>query len=314
MCIFVTSGGNTAAPGPNLTASNCGIGQLKVPSWMVLCWGMSTFCGIIVSRRIGFIVRLWVPYCSQLPHTPYYAHHLECDLGNGEILRCVQRSFILRSTIILSFRAKRPPVEKSSNLHGDLATTSRFLHFGRKIMSKGVRLAGRAVRQYGVPVADLPVFLCPGLLRFPSVQPKPRPQESRRTLYQASQQRHITSIASKSSGSLPTVLAPLLGILPQQCTGCGALSQTVDKEAPGFYTPTRKSILQYLEGTPTSIKSAEDEIVKAALENAVSVETGINLGDFAASGKHTSFCELNLLLTSVQPKVQSHRFVIDATN
>jgi genetic interactor of prohibitins 3, mitochondrial len=180
-------------------------------------------------------------------------------------------------------------------------------------MSKGVRLAGRVVRQCGVPVADLPVFLCPGLLRFPSVQPNRRPQESRRTPYQA-QQIHITSIASKSSGTLPAVLAPLLERLPQQCAGCGALSQTVDKEAPGFYTPTRKSIRQYLEGTPSSMKSAEDEIVKAALENAVSIETGINLGDFTAFSKHTNFCELNLLLTFVQPKVQSHRFVIDATN
>jgi len=85
ICIFVTSGGNTAAPGPNLIASNCEIGQLEFQPWVAPCWGMSTFCGLIVSRGIRFIVRLGIPYCSQLPHTLHHArpHHLECDLGNG---------------------------------------------------------------------------------------------------------------------------------------------------------------------------------------------------------------------------------------
>jgi hypothetical protein len=159
-------------------------------------------------------------------------------------------------------------------------------------MFGGVRLAGRVLRQVGVPVADLPVFLCPELLRFPSVQPKPRPQESRRTTRQPSQQRHITSIGSNNSGPLPKTLAPLLERLPQQCAGCGALSQTVAKEAPGFYTPTRKSIRQYLEGTSSSIKSTEDIIVKAALENAASIETGIQLDDFSAPGKKCHLSEL----------------------
>jgi hypothetical protein len=88
---------------------------------------------------------------------------------------------------------------------------------------------------------------------------------------------------------LPKTLAPLLERLPQQCAGCGALSQTVAKEAPGFYTPTRKSIRQYLEGTSSSTKSTEDIIVKAALENAASIETGIQLDDFSAPGKNAIF-------------------------
>jgi hypothetical protein len=91
----------------------------------------------------------------------------------------------------------------------------------------------------------------------------------------------------------------LLERLPQQCPGCGALSQTADKDSPGFYTPTRKSIRKYLEeGSHSSRKSAEDEIVKAALENAGSVETGISVGDFSAPSKRNSLRNRIFILTS----------------
>lgn len=51
-------------------------------------------------------------YCSQLSHTPYYGHHLECDLGDvGNIVPPVVVA-VLRCTIILSFRAKLTPVKK----------------------------------------------------------------------------------------------------------------------------------------------------------------------------------------------------------
>lgn len=155
-------------------------------------------------------------------------------------------------------------------------------------MSGSIRLAGKVVRQVGIPVADLPVFLCPGILRFPSPSTAPQPVEHRPHRFRASQQRNITAFTSVPSAASPKILAPLLEKLPQQCPGCGALSQTADQEAPGFYTPTRKSIRIYLEGGSSSRNSAEDEIVKAALENAVSVETGINVGDFSVTGKNTS--------------------------
>jgi hypothetical protein len=125
MCIFVTSGGNTAAPGPNLTASNCGTGQLKVPSWMVLCWGMSTFCGIVVSRGIGFIVRR-----GFLTALSFRIRLITLTILN--VIWGMEKSFDASEVVhlamhnYLSFRAKRPPVGKFSNLNGDLATTSRF--------------------------------------------------------------------------------------------------------------------------------------------------------------------------------------------
>jgi hypothetical protein len=161
----------------------------------------------------------------------------------------------------------------------------RQLHYFtllKEIMSRSVKLAGRVLRQVGISVADLPVFLCPGI-RFPSLSTARRPQESRPQRFRASQQRHISSITPAPATVSPKILVPLLDKLPQQCPGCGALSQIADKDAPGFYTPTRKSIRRYLEGgSSSSKKSAEDEIVRAALENATSVETGISVADFSA--------------------------------
>ena len=75
MCIRVTSGGNTAAPGPNLIASNWMIGQLEG----FLGWwsrGMSIPSVAIVSRSTVLGAHWHITYCSKLAHTLYYAHHL----------------------------------------------------------------------------------------------------------------------------------------------------------------------------------------------------------------------------------------------
>lgn len=157
-----------------------------------------------------------------------------------------------------------------------------------RIMSGSLRLAGRVLRQVETPVADLPVFLCPGILRFPSL-PTLRTQERLPHRFQVSHQRHITSVTSIPTTDSPKILAPLLEKLPQQCPGCGALSQTADQVAPGFYTPTRRSIRQYLEGGSSSRRFAEDEIFKAALENAASIEPGMSVGGFSIPSKQTSF-------------------------
>jgi hypothetical protein len=155
-------------------------------------------------------------------------------------------------------------------------------------MSGSIRLVRRAVRQVGMPVVDLPVFLCPQILRVPAFQSQ-GPRRPRQHRFQSSQRRHITSITSTSVAASPKVLAPLLEKLPQQCPGCGALSQTADHNAPGFFTPTRKSIRKYLEGGSSSRKSAEDEIVKVALENAASVGKGISVGNTSIPGKKSAF-------------------------
>jgi hypothetical protein len=84
MCILVTSGGRIAAPGPSLTASSWrsvneesdeGCGRIEnLPSAV---HGQSVL--YLKEPRGNGIIRgiEWVTYCSQLPHTLYYAHHLE---------------------------------------------------------------------------------------------------------------------------------------------------------------------------------------------------------------------------------------------
>jgi genetic interactor of prohibitins 3, mitochondrial len=194
-----------------------------------------------------------------------------------------------RCTIILSFRAKRTPVKKDGEVCDDLATASEYVTSFREIMSRSLRLVERVVRRAGIPVADLPVFLCPGILQLPALPTTPRCKTHRRSRFQTSQQRFTASLAAVSTVVPPKVLAPLLEKLPQQCPGCGALSQTADMNAAGFYTPTRKSIRTYLEGVSFSRKSAEDEIVTAALENAASIETGISVGQFSDPSKNPPF-------------------------
>ncbi|KAK2625604.1 hypothetical protein QTJ16_004916 [Diplocarpon rosae] len=154
-------------------------------------------------------------------------------------------------------------------------------------MSTSIRTARRVVRKIGIPVADIPTFLCPGFLKTASLpgwysneQPRIVSQAS-----QASQRRNITSKAPPAPNPLPAVRPPSLRRLPQQCAGCGALSQTVDNEGAGFYTLTRKSVKSFVEGSQDTGLSAEDQIVKEALKQAGSVAVNLNLGPSESPAK-----------------------------
>ena len=152
-------------------------------------------------------------------------------------------------------------------------------------MSTSIRLAQRVIKQVGIPVADIPTFLCPGILRSACLPPVRFGPKNQRPFSSASQRRHTSSITPNSRGPLPKNRLLSLNTLPQQCAGCGALSQTVDREGPGFYTLTRKSVRNFVERITGPKLSAEDEVVKAALENAGSEAANISLGHFPASGK-----------------------------
>jgi hypothetical protein len=146
-------------------------------------------------------------------------------------------------------------------------------------MSKSVRLAQKLTRHVGVPVAELPVFLCPGLLRAKQV--KQLPYHSSPT---GSQRRLLTSITPTLHKDPLADSRLALRRLPQQCVGCGALSQNVDASDAGFYTLSRKSVRRYLD-TATNLKaSSEDAIVKAALQQAEAASSRFTLGDFARPG------------------------------
>lgn len=152
-------------------------------------------------------------------------------------------------------------------------------------MATSTRIARRVVRQVGIPLADIPTFLCPAILRTAST-PLRCIHRQLRSSAPASQRRNITSIVPGIPHTANVVRKPSLDKLPQQCAGCGALSQTVDSQGPGFYTLTRKSVKSFVEGILTPTLSAEDEVVKASLERAGSEAVSLNLGDLEAPGQY----------------------------
>lgn len=156
------------------------------------------------------------------------------------------------------------------------------------ICSASIRTVRRTVARAELPIADLPAFLCPGLLQI-------RPPQARK--YTTKQARHFQQVTlsqrrclttTSSSESAVTLPAPpparALEKLPRQCPGCGAPSQFVDKEEAGFYTLTRKTIKDFLGTSSSRDTSAEDAIVQAALRNAGSVIEGLAFEKPAKSG------------------------------
>lgn len=85
----------------------------------------------------------------------------------------------------------------------------------------------------------IPLFLCPllasctgGSQRFGKWRPRPRRH-----------QLHVDGPAAASHGfSTPSQLPHL----PRSCPGCGALTQLVSPEQPGFYGTNRKSVKAFI--------------------------------------------------------------------
>ena len=141
---------------------------------------------------------------------------------------------------------------------------------GMSFRIAGARLVTRAIKQVETPLVELPLFLCPALLGATRSQSSPFPFQRRKLHTTPSQ-----AIISESNPSQTPDQAKRLGArLPLQCAGCGALSQTVDNDEPGFYNLKRKTVKEYIAGT--SGKSAdleiqdEDRIIQQSLENASS--------------------------------------------
>lgn len=142
-------------------------------------------------------------------------------------------------------------------------------------MSRSIKVAQRAARQVSIPTADLPVFLCPGLLRVATVQHTQYSCQQPRSFSQASLRKRPALNSEDTLRQKTSILPVDVRKLPRQCAGCGALSQAVDQESPGFYTLTRKSLRQYLDGPSSTKHAVEDDVVRAALENAGEAATGL---------------------------------------
>jgi hypothetical protein len=156
------------------------------------------------------------------------------------------------------------------------------------ICQGSAKIARKIVRNIEVPVVDLPAFLCPGILKFAR---QPASQLSRCTVRQrqhpsrTSQRRLIHTTVSNVAEKIRPNLKVGLEKLPQQCPGCGALSQLIEKDDPGFYTLTRRGVKEYLGALSAHEISQEDVIVKAAVENAGSAAESLNLGNLSTPCK-----------------------------
>ena len=130
----------------------------------------------------------------------------------------------------------------------------------------------RVSSQTHMPVVDLPAFLCPAWTRGQ------RQSSSRqRQLHSTSATTPLpASVLSKSltPGKCFSPQAAIIN-LPQQCPGCGAFSQILAKNEPGFYSLKRRSVNDFLKGIPESEMSEEDALVKNSLYAAIGNDPGL---------------------------------------
>jgi hypothetical protein len=112
----------------------------------------------------------------------------------------------------------------------------------------------------------VPLFLCPALLhpvpiqtRLPSCQ---HLQNGRRTISTSSRRLvGSVSVSNTDISSGQAALNPPIKPLPLSCPGCGAPTQTVLPNEPGFYTPTRKGLQKHLKPA----KEKEGKVLDATL-------------------------------------------------
>jgi len=123
------------------------------------------------------------------------------------------------------------------------------------------------VRNAELPIAELPAFLCPGIIRSLHFSRLPLPPAQKHV----QSQRRFLHLSESHKPDISHEAPPAKSAkLPLQCAGCGALSQTQFDQEPGFYSLSRKSVKEYLEGpsSHSKVDSAEDEVLNASLRNA----------------------------------------------
>ncbi|KAK4181086.1 hypothetical protein QBC36DRAFT_318568 [Triangularia setosa] len=141
--------------------------------------------------------------------------------------------------------------------------------------------------------SELPLYLCPAFRSLSTVANAPQSRPSiphhrqnapcqfrqLRRLHEHSGSTEYTSDAPESTTSIAGTPKK---ILPPQCTGCGALSQTSVPDEAGYYDLSRRAVRQYLglektDGIVSPTKAQQKDVVKQAL-------SGLDLDALAKSG------------------------------
>ena len=97
----------------------------------------------------------------------------------------------------------------------------------------------RTINPLEVPSRLIPLFLCPSFVSYTNI----RHGFGRHLSRPRRHQLHVDATATLSDG-FPT--PSQLSHLPRSCPGCGALTQTVSPEQPGFYGTNRKSVKAFI--------------------------------------------------------------------
>lgn len=136
------------------------------------------------------------------------------------------------------------------------------------LCSRGLRLARSVHKSNRIELIEIPIFLCPSLFRASSLPQHPfgscALQSQRRQVHTESADRPAPSAVIGANRTLNTIRLPL------QCAGCGALSQTSEKQEPGYYDEGRRSVKAYLgleRTTKGARKLEEEETFQASLRN-----------------------------------------------
>lgn len=110
----------------------------------------------------------------------------------------------------------------------------------------------------------IPLFLCPLLAPCANIS-----HDLRRLLWRPRRHQLHVDCATTPSHGFPTPLQ--LSSLPRTCPGCGAFTQTVSPEQPGFYGTNRKSVKAFIGRNgqrPSKEHDTESKMLEDVLEAA----------------------------------------------
>lgn len=129
----------------------------------------------------------------------------------------------------------------------------------------------------------VPLFICPVLAAYSCWTPRPRHRGP------SIQKRHQhVETAAATTHDLPTPHQLL--DLPRSCPGCGAFTQAVSPDQPGFYSTNRKSVKAFIARHGQSLeqrKSDESEAFDRIVGNANTAllsQLGLDSAKFEKNG------------------------------
>ncbi|KAI2473393.1 hypothetical protein F4781DRAFT_380204 [Annulohypoxylon bovei var. microspora] len=123
---------------------------------------------------------------------------------------------------------------------------------------------------------ELPLFLCSSIhralprQRLGAVASSSHARASRwrvhnRCLHMQSTANDLLAPDNDIQRPLPLQNLPTIQLLPRQCRGCGALSQTTSSGLPGYFDLSRKSVINYLQPPGVPLSRPEDTFYERAL-------------------------------------------------